>query len=142
MSVLNNGWVIAFGFSPGPTEMLVILGVALLLYGGRLPEVARSWGKTLAEFRRGLSGIQNDLNDTIHTSKNYSPNNQIDYYPEGQAAPYSDDTVDAYRGEDDCSTDDETATIDSPEDGTAIDTEGEPIEDELTEEKPTTADTD
>ncbi len=127
MSVLNNGWIIAFGFSPGPAEMLVILGVALLLYGGRLPEVARSWGKTLAEFRRGLSGIQNDLNDAI-----YTPQNQIDYYPEGQAAPYSDDTVDAYRGEDDY----------SPDDGTAIDTEGEPIEDQLTEEKPTTADTD
>jgi Sec-independent protein translocase protein TatA len=40
-------------WSPGPGEMLVIGIVALLLYGGELPRVAKSWGKTLAEFRRG-----------------------------------------------------------------------------------------
>jgi len=95
MSLLNEGCNLAFlGFSPGPMEMLVILAVALLLYGGRLPEMARSWGKTLAEFRRGLSGIQNDLNDAM-----YSTPEQADYYPEQLAAPYSDDTVDEYRGD-------------------------------------------
>jgi len=93
MSLLNEGCILAF-FSPGPVEMLVILAVALLLYGGRLPEMARSWGKTLAEFRRGLSGIQNDLNDAM-----YSTPEQADYYPEQLAAPYSDDTVDEYRGD-------------------------------------------
>ena len=66
MSVVSNGWLLAFGFSPGPAEMLVVLVVALLLYGGRLPEVARSWGKSFAEFRRGLNGIQNEINDVIY----------------------------------------------------------------------------
>ena len=60
-------FVALFAFwSPGPGEMLLLLVVALLLYGGNLPEVARSWGKSFAEFRRGLSGIQNDLNDAIY----------------------------------------------------------------------------
>jgi len=45
---------------------MLLLGVALLLYGGRLPEVARDWGKTFSEFRRGLSGIQSEINEAIY----------------------------------------------------------------------------
>ena len=36
-------------------EVLLILLVALLVYGGRLPEVARAVGKILAELKRGLT---------------------------------------------------------------------------------------
>lgn len=61
-------------WSPSPSEMIIVAVIALLLYGGDLPKVARSWGKTFAEFRRGLSGIQNDLNDAI-----YSEPEQIEY---------------------------------------------------------------
>jgi sec-independent protein translocase protein TatA len=42
-----------FDLSAG--ELLVILLVALLLFGGKLPEVARKFGQSLAEFRRGMS---------------------------------------------------------------------------------------
>jgi sec-independent protein translocase protein TatA len=51
--------------SPSPGEMLLVMLVALLLYGGDLPKVARSWGKSLAEFKRGFSGIQNELNQVF-----------------------------------------------------------------------------
>lgn len=61
-----NSICLAF-WSPGPAEMMVLAVVALLLYGGNLPEVARSWGKSFAEFRRGLSGFQNELNDVIYS---------------------------------------------------------------------------
>ena len=50
-------------FGVSPTEMLMLMLVALLLYGGELPKVARSWGKSLAEFKKGMSGIQNEFND-------------------------------------------------------------------------------
>jgi len=63
--------------SPSPIEMMVIAVVALLLFGGNLPEVARSWGKTFAEFRRGLTGIQDELNEVI-----YSAPDQLAYYDE------------------------------------------------------------
>ena len=53
--------------SPGPGEMLAIAVVALLLFGGKLPEVARSWGRSFAEFRRSLSGIQNEINDALYS---------------------------------------------------------------------------
>jgi sec-independent protein translocase protein TatA len=76
-------------WSPGPSEMMVLAAVALLLYGGKLPEVARSWGKTFAEFRRSLSGIQNDLNDAI-----YHEPQKLEYQPEPTSySDYSDDSL-------------------------------------------------
>ncbi|MCS7304049.1 MAG: twin-arginine translocase TatA/TatE family subunit [Thermoguttaceae bacterium] len=56
--------VFAF-FSFGPTEMLIILLLAVLLFGKRLPEVARSIGKSLGEFQRGVQSIQQELQATI-----------------------------------------------------------------------------
>jgi Sec-independent protein translocase protein TatA len=57
--------------------MMLLAAVALLLYGGDLPNVARSWGKSLSEFRRGLSGIQNEINDVI-----YSEPERLEYHQE------------------------------------------------------------
>ena len=38
----------------GPTELLIILAIALLLFGSsRLPKIARSLGEAAHEFRRG-----------------------------------------------------------------------------------------
>ncbi|HOM16588.1 MAG TPA: twin-arginine translocase TatA/TatE family subunit [Thermoguttaceae bacterium] len=56
--------VFAF-FSFGPTEMLIILALAVLLFGKRLPEVARSIGKSLGEFQRGVQSIQQELHASI-----------------------------------------------------------------------------
>jgi TatA/E family protein of Tat protein translocase len=51
-----------FAFSmPGTGEMIVLLILGLLLFGGRLPEVGRSIGKSLVEFRKGLRGIKDDV---------------------------------------------------------------------------------
>jgi sec-independent protein translocase protein TatA len=53
-----------FGLS---TQELLVLGVvAIILFGKRLPEVAKTLGKKYADFRRGLSDIQSqfDLSDT------------------------------------------------------------------------------
>ncbi len=41
---------------PGYLEVLVILFVALLLFGNRLPNVARSLAQGIVEFRKGLKG--------------------------------------------------------------------------------------
>ncbi len=38
----------------GPTELLIILAIALLVFGSaRLPKIARSLGEAAHEFRRG-----------------------------------------------------------------------------------------
>ena len=46
---------------PGTTELLIIGGVALLLFGKRLPGVARSIGQSVFELKRGLNeAIEHD----------------------------------------------------------------------------------
>jgi sec-independent protein translocase protein TatA len=45
--------LLAFG-QPGPTELLIILGIVLLLFGAKkLPGLSRSLGRSLSEFKRG-----------------------------------------------------------------------------------------
>lgn len=39
---------------PGPTEMIIIGVILLLLFGHRLPGMMRSLGKGVTEFKRGL----------------------------------------------------------------------------------------
>ena len=42
-------------------EIVVILLVALLLFGTRLPKVARSLGQGVSEFKDGLKGMKDEL---------------------------------------------------------------------------------
>jgi len=44
----------------GPMEMLIIGMVALLIFGKRIPEVARSFGRGINEFKRGLQDPPED----------------------------------------------------------------------------------
>lgn len=55
-------------FSPGPMEMMLILAVAVLLFGKRLPEVGRSLGKGLVEFKKGVRGIEDEIDSATSTS--------------------------------------------------------------------------
>jgi len=51
---------LAFFGRLGPLELLLILGVVMLLFGRRIPDVARSLGRGIVEFKRGLSGVGYD----------------------------------------------------------------------------------
>ena len=51
-------------FGIGPTELIIILVIALLVLGPkRLPELAAGLGKGLAEFRRATADINAELDD-------------------------------------------------------------------------------
>lgn len=63
--------IIAF-FSPGPMELMVVGVIALLLFGKRLPEVARSLGKGLVEFKKGIRGIEDEVD-----SATYAPSEPV-----------------------------------------------------------------
>ena len=50
-------------FNIGMGELLLVLIVALLVFGGRLPEMGRSLGKGLTEFKKGLKGVKDLAGD-------------------------------------------------------------------------------
>lgn len=52
-------------FGLGMAEVLVIVAVGLLLFGNKLPGVARSLGKALVEFKREAGGITEDLRNSV-----------------------------------------------------------------------------
>lgn len=48
-------------FGLGLPEILLILLVVLLIFGAsRLPEIGRALGKALGEFKKGISGSQDE----------------------------------------------------------------------------------
>ncbi len=56
-----------FGLSP--VELIVIGSIAVLLFGSRLPSVARSMGKSVTEFKKGLRGIDEELDTSTSNSR-------------------------------------------------------------------------
>ena len=50
-------------FNIGPTELIVILVLALILFGGRLPDVARSLGRSFTQFKRGLRDVEDEMHE-------------------------------------------------------------------------------
>lgn len=52
---------LAFFNNIGPTELIVVAFVALLIFGNRLPSVMRSLGKSVTEFKKGVAGIEDEI---------------------------------------------------------------------------------
>ena len=52
-------------FGLGGTEMFVLLILGVLLFGKKLPEVGRSLGKGLVEFKKGLQGIEDEVQGSL-----------------------------------------------------------------------------
>ncbi|KAB2835922.1 MAG: twin-arginine translocase TatA/TatE family subunit [Candidatus Brocadia sp.] len=53
---------------PGGWEWLIILIVALLIFGKRLPEVMKSLGRGIVEFKKGVKGVEEDVEDASNKS--------------------------------------------------------------------------
>ncbi len=58
-SILGLGWL-------SPMDMILILGVGVLLFGRKLPEVGKYLGKGIVEFKKGLKGLEDDVETASH----------------------------------------------------------------------------
>lgn len=84
---------------PGGWELVVIVIVGLLLFGGRLPEVGKSLGRSLIEFRKGLRNIKEDvglgeLDNVRREIQDATRPNFDEFYDEANDS-YDDGAVDA-----------------------------------------------
>jgi TatA/E family protein of Tat protein translocase len=90
-------------FGIGMTELLVILGIGLLVIGPKkLPELARSLGKGLAEFRRASTDMRREFLDVAEEAsieppetsapKPEEPEEPKEKSKEAPKAPPADDT--------------------------------------------------
>ena len=55
--------------SMGIGEIALIAVVAVVLFGGRLPEVARTFGGYYSQFRKSLADIQNSIKTDLDVSQ-------------------------------------------------------------------------
>ena len=86
--------------SLSPMEMLVIGGLAVLLFGKRLPEVGRSLGRSVVEFKKGMRGVEDELDNlrrefrdngqTSHYNDSISSYNSSSHYDYGTSADVYD----------------------------------------------------
>ena len=55
---------------PGWTQILVLLIILLVLFGGRkLPDLAHSLGKSLGEFKKGRAEGEKELEEVVNGGK-------------------------------------------------------------------------
>jgi sec-independent protein translocase protein TatA len=64
----NIGVPMFVGGLPGGPEMLIILLIAVLLFGAnKIPKLARSSGEAIGEFKRGRQELEAELQDDLET---------------------------------------------------------------------------
>jgi sec-independent protein translocase protein TatA len=92
---------------PGPFEWIIIAGIGLLVFGKRLPEVGRSLGKGIVEFKKGLKSVEDEVSMVDDDTTPTQPRKQI---PESQPHKF-----DPYTGKplDEASTSEEKQTTEA-----------------------------
>ena len=71
--------------TPGPLEIVVILGIVLLIFGAkRLPEMGSAMGKGIREFKKGIRDVKESLDDN---SEDVPTSRHIDAPPSSDGEP-------------------------------------------------------
>ncbi|WP_132060766.1 Sec-independent protein translocase subunit TatA/TatB [Halorussus amylolyticus] len=59
-----------FGPIPGGMEMMIILLIAVLLFGAdKLPKLARASGEAMGEFKKGREQVERDIREATATDR-------------------------------------------------------------------------
>jgi sec-independent protein translocase protein TatA len=94
-TIVLSGVCFMFG-SIGMPELLIILTLALIIFGPRkLPELGRSLGKSLGEFKRASNELRNTLDEEIRIEEERSqrpaPRPAEPAAPKATASDFTDD---------------------------------------------------
>ena len=66
--MINLGFIFLFGM-PGGTEWLLIILFVIIFFGAkRIPELARSLGKGIREFKDATKGVQKEIEEGINNT--------------------------------------------------------------------------
>ena len=77
----------------GTPEILMILFVVLLLFGGKkLPELARGLGKGIREFKDASDGVKREIHNNINSVTNDMDTDQVPPKPKSYGEPDNSDT--------------------------------------------------
>jgi len=57
----------------GPQEILMLIVLGVLLFGRKLPEIGRSLGKTVVEFKKGIRGLEEEVEQGNMASNRSEP---------------------------------------------------------------------
>ena len=84
-------------FNFGMQEMVIVGAVAVLLFGKRLPEVARSLGGSYRDFRKGLAEMQahmqiDETSSSVSSTPSSYANDDIDDYEQPTAPKFEPPT--------------------------------------------------
>jgi len=60
----------------GTSELLVIGVLAILLFGSKLPEVARNFGRSYQQFRKGLTDLQSSFTSEVSAPAKFDNQSQ------------------------------------------------------------------
>jgi sec-independent protein translocase protein TatA len=60
-------------FSLSPMEIIILLGIGVLLFGRKLPEMGKMLGKGMVEFKKGMSGMEDEVMGSINTPTRHDP---------------------------------------------------------------------
>ena len=74
---------------PGPFEWIIIAGLGLLIFGKRLPEVGRSLGKGIVEFKKGLKSVEDEVSMVDDETTPTQPRKQIPESAPHKFDPYT-----------------------------------------------------
>jgi sec-independent protein translocase protein TatA len=81
-------YTLALGM-PGLTEWIIIGALGLLIFGKRLPEVGRSLGKGIVEFKKGLKSVEDEVSMVDDETTPTQPRKQIPESPPHKFDPYT-----------------------------------------------------
>jgi sec-independent protein translocase protein TatA len=84
-------------FGLGGMEILILVILGVLLFGRKLPEVGRSLGKGIVEFKKGLKGLEDEVEGSTAAASKVEAPVEVPRPPQriATAAPKFDEPTDS-----------------------------------------------